>query len=149
MRLKARGAKILLAADIRIDYFPRTTPAALARQYFKFGAGRARTALKHKAPLKPRQLAPAMIAPAIALALFAPVWPWAAAPMAAWLTLCLTYGLALGVRERSACACASGFAAAIMHAAWSTGFLSCLCWAPNARRLIRPQAHKRAHSRLP
>lgn len=132
IRLKARGAKILLAADIRIDYFPRATIAALARQYFKFGAGRARTALKLKTPLKPRQLIPAMIAPAIALALFAPLWPWAAAPMAAWLTLCLAYGLALGARERSACACASGFAAAVMHAAWSTGFLTCLLGAQRA-----------------
>jgi succinoglycan biosynthesis protein ExoA len=123
LRLKARGAKILLAADIRIDYVPRATPGALARQYFNFGAGRARTALKHKTPLKLRQLAPAAIAPAVALALLAPLWPWSAAPAAIWLTLCLAYGLVLGVRARSGCACAAGIAAAIMHAAWSVGFL--------------------------
>lgn len=123
IRLKAQGARILLAADIRIDYFPRASAAGLARQYFSFGAGRAQTALKHRKPPQPRQLAPAMIAPALALALLAPLSPWAAAPAVAWLTLCLGYGLVLGVRAKSLCACASGFAAAIMHVAWSLGFL--------------------------
>lgn len=132
VRLKARGAKILLAADIHIGYFPRATPAALARQYFNFGAGRARTALKHATPLKPRQLAPALIVAVIALALLAPVWPWAAAPMAAWLALSLGYGLILGAHANSPCACASGLAAAIMHAAWSAGFWRSLLSTPRA-----------------
>lgn len=122
-RIKARGGAILLAADILIDYFPRRTAPALARQYFGYGRGRARTAAKHRQKLKPRQLAPLAVAPAIALCAFTPFSLWAAAPAAAWLTLCLGYGLLLGVRERSLCAALSGIPAAIMHAAWSAGFL--------------------------
>jgi len=122
-RIRAQGGKILLAADILIDYFPRRTATALARQYFGYGRGRARTAAKHKQPLKPRQLAPLAVAPAIALCALAPVSLWALAPMSAWLSLCLIYGAILGARESQVCAVFAGIAAAIMHAAWSAGFL--------------------------
>jgi succinoglycan biosynthesis protein ExoA len=125
VRLTASGGRILLAADILIDYAPRRAAPALARQYFNYGHGRARTMLKHRIPLKARQLAPAAVAPALLLAIASgPVAPVAALPAAAWLCGCLMYGLVLGVRRRSACACASGAAAAIMHAAWSCGFLA-------------------------
>lgn len=124
-RLAARGGKILLAADIVLDYFPRTTARALARQYFSYGRGRARNTRKHKLRLKPRQLAPAAVAPIIALGIAgAPFTTWALAPMAAWLALSLGYGAVLGVRERSVCASGAGAAAAVMHAAWSVGFLT-------------------------
>ncbi|GAM96396.1 succinoglycan biosynthesis protein exoA [alpha proteobacterium U9-1i] len=123
LRIVQSGAKILLAADILIDYYPRKTPSALARQYFNFGHGRARTTRKHDVALKARQLAPAMIAPVIALAAFAPISVWFAAPMLSWLGLCLGYGAILGLRERNSCAAGAGIAAAIMHAAWSLGFI--------------------------
>jgi len=122
-RLTARGGKILLAADVLIDYYPRRTARALARQYYAYGAGRARTARKHAAPLKPRQLLPLAVAPALALACLTPLTLWAAAPAGAWLTLTLGYGAVLGARERNVCAIACGVPAAIMHAAWSIGFL--------------------------
>lgn len=132
LRIVQSGGKILLAADVLIDYFPRATPHALWRQYFKFGEGRARTALKHKAPLKPRQLIPALIAPMVALAVFAPLSPMFAFPTLAWLAACIGYGLLLGLRARNFCAAGAGIAAAIMHLAWSSGFLKGLIAAPPA-----------------
>lgn len=123
MRLARSDARILLAADILIDYYPRASAQALARQYFNYGRGRARTAMKHKAPLKPRQLVPIAILPAAALALFTPFTVFAALPAAAWLSACLAYGAVLGVRQRSPCAASAGVPAAIMHLAWSAGFL--------------------------
>jgi succinoglycan biosynthesis protein ExoA len=124
VRLASAGGKILLAGDILIDYFPRSTARALARQYFRYGQGRARTALKHRTPLKLRQLAPAAVAPAALVGLsLGPLAPVAAAPLALWLAACLVYGAALGVRQRGVCAAAAGFAAAIMHFAWSLGFV--------------------------
>src|SRR5262249_36076057 len=122
-RIRARGGKILLAADILIDYFPRKTARALTRQYLGYGRGRARTAAKHKEALKPRQLLPLAVAPALTLALVSPFFIWAGLPAAAWLTLCLVFGAFLGMRERSFCAALEGVPAAIMHAAWSAGFL--------------------------
>jgi len=123
VRLTRAAARILLAADILIDYFPRASAPVLARQYFNYGRGRARTALKHRTPLKPRQLVPIAIAPLAALALLSPLTPWAALPAAAWLAACLAYGAWLGLRARSWCAAAAGLPAAIMHIAWSAGFL--------------------------
>ncbi len=123
-RLASQGGRILLAADVLIDYFPRKTALALARQYFHFGAGRARTTLKHRLPLKLRQLAPVLIPPLAILGLAATPWTLAAgAPLAAWIGASLVYGFVLGVRERSFCACGAGLAAIVMHAAWSAGFL--------------------------
>jgi succinoglycan biosynthesis protein ExoA len=123
LRLSKNSGKVLLAGDIVIDYFPRATAPGLARQYFNYGKGRARTAGKHNAPLKLRQLAPVLVAPAMALSLAAPFAILSAAPLAIWLGLCLGYGLVLGVRARNLCASGAGIAAALMHLAWSTGFL--------------------------
>ena len=122
-RLTDLGMRILLAGDILIDYFPRATARRLAAQYFQYGRGRARTFLKHRVRLKARQMAPIVVAPAAVLAAFAPVSAWFAAPSAIWLSISLFYGVYLGLRERSFCACASGFAAALMHLAWSCGFI--------------------------
>lgn len=122
-RLGEAGGRILLAADIVIDYFPRRTPGRLARQYFGYGAGRARTALSRGQPLKLRQLAPVAIAPALAFAILgAPISFWSAAPAALWIGACALYGAVLGVRERDLCSCAAGVAAMILHASWSAGF---------------------------
>lgn len=137
-RLTAIGGRILLAADILIDYFPRATASGLARQYLKYGEGRARTALKHKMPLKLRQLAPAAVAPVVTLSLaLAPFAPIASLPAALWVAACLGFGMFLGVKHRQMCACAAGAAAAIMHFAWSIGFLRGV--ATSAGRGARPQ----------
>lgn len=125
-RLVRRGLRILLAADIVIDYFPRDTASALARQYFNYGRGRARTAFKHSASLQVRQLIPAFIAPAAGISLLAPISWWAALPALVWLSACVGLGVWLGLRQRSWCAAASGLPAAIMHLAWSCGFLNAL-----------------------
>ena len=121
-RIVANGGKILLAADIVIDYFPRANPVALARQYYNYGRGRARTILKHRALLKLRQLVPIPVAPCVLVALLWPLSGWFALPFLAWLGLCLGYGALLGSRERDPCAAFSGVAAAVMHSAWSAGF---------------------------
>jgi succinoglycan biosynthesis protein ExoA len=121
-RLTDAGGRILLAADIVIDYYPRSAARALARQYFKFGQGRARTiAVRRKVP-KLRQLAPLGVAPAVLIVALAPLTPWAVLPAAAWLVLCLGFGALLGLKERRWCAALAGVPAAIMHLAWSAGF---------------------------
>jgi succinoglycan biosynthesis protein ExoA len=122
-RLARNGGRVLLAADIVIDYYPRSRIDALARQYFMHGRGRARTTAKHRLALKPRQLAPIAIAPVVALALLAPITPLAALPAGVWLLGCLAYGVWLGLRARDPCAAGAGFAANVMHLSWSLGFL--------------------------
>jgi len=46
-RILAGGGRIYLSRDIVVHYHPRCSLTALARQYFRYGLGRARTVLKH------------------------------------------------------------------------------------------------------
>lgn len=65
VRTGKAGAKVWMAADCSIRYFPRKTFKALAKQYFRYGLGRANTIFKHKARPKLRQLAPVVITVAV------------------------------------------------------------------------------------
>ncbi len=47
-RIVEAGGRVYLSRDIRVHYYPRDSMRALARQYFKYGKGRARTLLKHR-----------------------------------------------------------------------------------------------------
>jgi succinoglycan biosynthesis protein ExoA len=46
-RILNAGGRIYMSRDIVAHYYPRATMRTLARQYFKYGQGRARTLLKH------------------------------------------------------------------------------------------------------
>lgn len=127
-RLGQAGSRIWLTTDVTIDYFPRDAAKSLFRQYLNYGAGRARTTRLHGMRLKVRQLLPLAIAPAVLMALGAPLfWPLAL-PALAWAGLCLAYGGRLG---RDPCSRLAGWPAMIMHFAWSLGFLQ--TW-PTAKR---------------
>jgi succinoglycan biosynthesis protein ExoA len=140
-RLVARGGRIWLAGDALIDYVPRATARALARQYYNFGRGRARTTLKHRLSLKARQLAPVLVPPLAVLGLLAaPFAPVAAAPFVAWVGGSIAYGVVLGTREHSVCACAAGWAAIIMHTGWSAGFLRQVLFGATQAPLSKIQA---------
>jgi succinoglycan biosynthesis protein ExoA len=126
VRLLGLGARIWLAPDLPVIYFPRGTPGALARQYWRYGAGRATTVRRHHRRLRLRQALPLAVAPACALALAAPLAPPVslalALPAAAWALLCQSWGLALAARARRADVALAGSAAMIMHLAWSAGY---------------------------
>lgn len=122
-RLRASGFQIWLAGEFSVAYFPRTSAKALFRQYFNYGKGRCRTLIKHRKWPRLRQSLPLAVAPAVALALVSPLAPVLAIPALAWASLCMLYGAIVGIRARSVCAAASGFAAMIMHLGWSLGFI--------------------------
>lgn len=46
-RIHDAGGKVYLSREIEVHYYPRDSFRALAKQYFKYGKGRARTLLKH------------------------------------------------------------------------------------------------------
>ncbi len=131
-RLRTAGFRIWLTAATGLDYFPRRTLSGLLVQYFRFGRGRARNLMKHRTGPAPRQMAVAALAPAMLLALAAPVHPAFALPAVVWFLACLGGGLALALSQRDPLAVFAGFIAGAMHLAWSAGF-----WAeafPRARR---------------
>ncbi len=134
LRLARAGGAIWLTDAPRVIYHPRATPGALWRQYLAYGDGRARTVLKHRARLRPRQALPLLVAPAALAALAAPLfWPLGL-PALAWAVICLGYGLVLSIQRRDPWAALSGPAAMIMHLAWSVG-----AW----RRFLRPRPQLR------
>lgn len=121
-RLAAADYRIWMTDKTFMTYYPRTTPAALFRQYLGYGRGRARNAMKHGTPLKPRQALPLLVAPAVAGAVLAVVSATALLPVSLWAGACLGYGAWMAVRERNPHGPLAGISAMIMHLAWSTGF---------------------------
>lgn len=121
-RLRRAGYRIWLTAATGLDYFPRRGLGALARQYYRFGAGRARNLLKHGMRPAPRQLGVALLAPALALAVLMPLSLWFGLPLLVWLTACLVGGAVMAASQGSPRGLVAGFAAGIMHLAWSAGF---------------------------
>jgi succinoglycan biosynthesis protein ExoA len=71
-RLLAIGGKIYLSRDIVVHYYPRSSLSALARQYFRYGTGRARTILKHGTLPSLRPAVPFFMVMAAAVLLIAP-----------------------------------------------------------------------------
>jgi succinoglycan biosynthesis protein ExoA len=132
VRLRAAGFRIWLSGDTGLTYFPRGTAAALFRQYLNYGRGRARNLLKHRQRPKLRQSLPLGVAPAVGLALLAPLAPILALPALTWAALCLVYGGILGLRAKDNCVATAGVAAMVMHFAWSLGF-----WDAAARHALR------------
>lgn len=117
------GGKIWLEPAAAIVYFPRSSPMALARQYFRYGSGRARNLLRHRMKPRLRQLFPLAVPVALAVLPLATIDPLWAVPAAGWLALCLALGGIAGLRQGGGWALLAGAAAAIMHLAWALGFL--------------------------
>jgi len=89
-RILDNGGQIYLSRDIVVHYFPRDNFKALAKQYYKYGRGRARTLLKLGTFPTLRPLLPfLMTTGAAALVGLPPLWPLAPAAFA-------TYALATG-----------------------------------------------------
>jgi succinoglycan biosynthesis protein ExoA len=57
-RILEAGGRVYLSRDIVAHYYPRDSMGALARQYFQYGKGRARTLLKHRKLLSLRPALP-------------------------------------------------------------------------------------------
>jgi succinoglycan biosynthesis protein ExoA len=75
-RILDSGGQIYLSRDIVVHYFPRDSLKTLAKQYYRYGRGRARTLLKLGSFPTLRPVAPfAMLVGATALIALPPLWP--------------------------------------------------------------------------
>ncbi|HSN30791.1 MAG TPA: glycosyltransferase family 2 protein, partial [Kofleriaceae bacterium] len=89
-RILESGGQIFLSRDIVVHYFPRESLKTLAKQYYKYGRGRARTLLKlGKYPTLRPALPFLMVCGGAALLAIPPLWPLAPVAFA-------TYALATG-----------------------------------------------------
>ncbi len=98
-RLLASGGRVFLSRDIEVYYFPRDSFAALARQYFKYGQGRARTLLKHRRLPTVRPLVPFfLVAGGVVLLVTAPVQPVTPIAFGAYAAACAVEAVRVGRR---------------------------------------------------
>jgi len=122
-RLKDAGGRIFLDADIRLAYLPRAKASALAKQYFNYGKGRARTILKHGEKPKLRQMIPPATLAGCMLGLaITPFTLWGLILPGGYLAALALASVAVAVKHRSACGLLAGAASAIMHMSWAAGF---------------------------
>ncbi len=86
-RLIQSGGRIYLSPEIQVRYFPRESFARVARQYYSYGRGRARTLLKHRRLLKFRPVLPFLsLVAGLLLLLVSPRWALVAGALYALLT---------------------------------------------------------------
>jgi succinoglycan biosynthesis protein ExoA len=118
------GGRVWMCADEPVTYFPRKDLLALGRQYFRHGAGRARTLLKHRLRPRPRQMAPVVaLGACLGGAALAPVLPELAAVALVYPAACFGWGASQAVRRRDPWLLAAGPALVTMHMSWAAGFL--------------------------
>ncbi len=85
-RILESGGQIYLSRDIVVHYFPRDSYAALAKQYYRYGRGRARTLLKlGRFPTLRPMLPFFMVVGGTAMLALPPLWPIAPAAAAAYV----------------------------------------------------------------
>ncbi|WP_217363044.1 glycosyltransferase family 2 protein [Roseicella sp. DB1501] len=123
-RAQRAGGRVWMCAEEAVTYYPRKDLPALARQYYRHGAGRARTLLKHRLRPRPRQMAPVMaLGGSLAGLLGTAIEPMLGLAAAAYPAACLGWGALQAARARDAWLLAAGPALLTMHLSWATGFL--------------------------
>jgi succinoglycan biosynthesis protein ExoA len=128
LRLLRAGRKIYLDHNLRVTYFPRKTFSSLARQYFAYGRGRARTTWKHGRVTSWRQVVPPVFVPILAVATVAGAFlPWfwffpAAYGASAFLAAALFPAPGGNQRPPFVVRVAASWAMIVMHVSWGTGF---------------------------
>lgn len=134
-RASRAGGRIWMCGEASVTYFPRRSFDALAKQYFRHGAGRARTLLSHGLRPRLRQCAPLLILiGSFGGLLLVPVNPWFASIPGGYALACCGWGAVAAVRARDAWLVAVGPAAMTMHLSWAVGFLRTATAWPHAKR---------------
>ena len=138
-RLRKLGARLLLAADVKSDYYSRSSLRSLWRQYLQYGFYKVRVMQKHVLQMQLRQFVP----PAFVLFLIAgPLFGAVSGPaLRVWLAVLALYGLATILaaiatarRTRTPRPWLLPVAFAILHVSYGLGFLVGLCRFAGRRR---------------
>ncbi|MBM3297967.1 MAG: glycosyltransferase family 2 protein [Candidatus Aminicenantes bacterium] len=74
LRILSDGKKVYLDHTLEVKYYPRKSLRKLAFQYFRYGKGRAYTALKHRKLTSWRQAAPPLLFLGLAVSVIAAFW---------------------------------------------------------------------------
>jgi glycosyltransferase involved in cell wall biosynthesis len=127
-RLRAAGGRLVCVPEMSAEYLPRNSLRGLARQYFRYGRYRARTALRHPQSMRRGHLLPPGVATATLAAVAAPrpLRRAARAGLAAYAVALAVESARLAATDddaRPADALALPAVFATMHLAWGGGVL--------------------------
>jgi hypothetical protein len=117
-RIIESGGTVWFDPELRVEYRPRGSLAALARQYFEYGRAKRQFNHKHPGSLRWRQWAAPTLVAALAASLVASVWfPPVLAVLVAYAT-----GMVMAGAVTDASALRVAAALATMHLSWGVGF---------------------------
>jgi succinoglycan biosynthesis protein ExoA len=145
-RILASGGRIVSLPTLAARYVPRDDLKGLARQYWRYGTYRAKTAGRHPHSLEGRQLVPLALVIAMAASVVAPRFVRVPARAAV-----LAYVAALGVNAAKSAgeadprdAVTLPLVLAIMHVTWGAGFVSgSIRFGPPVEALMRATGVRR------
>lgn len=126
LRIIESGGKIYLNHKIQVDYFPRKTLWALAKQYFKYGEGRAKTVKKHRRITSLRQVVPPLFVLSIVFTIILSVMYFSIIfPLffSIYILILITSSIVNSIIHKSISILISPIAFFTMHASWGLGFL--------------------------
>jgi glycosyltransferase involved in cell wall biosynthesis len=139
-RWRRRGATVILDPSIKSAYHPRDTWKGLAKQYFRYGWGKADMLYLNRRLPSARPLAPLLLVAGLLLALlvgvFAGAW-WPALALATGWSLALV-AVAVGARGSITHRLTTAIATAVIHACYGSGLLAGLARGPGPIRHLRP-----------
>lgn len=129
VRVLKAGGRIWFEPSAKVWYSPRETARALAKQYFRYGKGRASTILKHRLRPKPRQMFPvAALVANLAAVIGTFVWTPTLIVPAVYFTACFVATIferkAMGVKDTGYIDEEATCALMIMHLCWGAGFVA-------------------------
>lgn len=131
-RIRQAGGRVWFTPELKVTYRPRSTFAALARQYFHYGRWRRVVARHHEGTINLRYLAAPTMVLGTAVALVAGArWRPAWLVPAAYATAVTVGGLSITGGQSIRTKALAPMVLATMHWAWGVGFLS------SPRRLAR------------
>ncbi|HRC41327.1 glycosyltransferase family 2 protein [Nostocoides sp.] len=124
-RIRDRGGIIWFTPDLVVTYRPRSTPAALAKQYFQYGRWRHVIARHHEGSINLRYLAPpAMVLGTTAMGLLGLLWRPAWLVPAAYAGAVAVGGTLAGRGEPASVRALTPVALIVMHWSWGLGYLT-------------------------
>ncbi|MCB9564859.1 MAG: glycosyltransferase family 2 protein [Kofleriaceae bacterium] len=122
-RLISSGGKVFLSKDIEVHYYPRASFKTLAKQYYKYGRGRARTLLKLGRFLSVRPMIPFfMVVGGAAMIALPPLWPIAPAAVATYLLATGAEAVRVGRKEGVAAIPVVWAIFPVLHVSHGVGF---------------------------